>query len=196
VTTHTLTRTGRPALRVEGEAIYDGTTKTHTGDAQNRWHEVTAYELDGGGYVAHVRYRSLWEDERAGAEVALEAATLAALADELRGYNPVKHVLGRPERDEEERRRNGPRNRVITSGLRSRWEHLVSELCAALGVVEEARGPGRPALAAGEGESPAVGVRFPAEELAELDANRGEESRSSYIRRAVALLNARSRRGQ
>lgn len=177
---YTLDQTGQEPVVVEGQCLYDISSKTHN---TNRWYHLSIYHCEDHGrelYVAHIQYRSQWEAEAPGHSEIVESAVPADLIAELKGYNPCQYARLRPENDESQRRANGPRNEDTRRQLRKQWEGLVSEAAKTLGVV---RRVGRPSTM-GE-DSKTTGVKMPASLIAEIQATLGEtETFSEWVRDA------------
>lgn len=187
-----LQRTGQAPLEFEGQLLSELTTRIMGGGlAESRWHEVDLYRTDYGAYIAHVVYGTQWIPAETPTSEVIECAEASALIDELRAVNPSEGFVGRPERGEAERATNAPKNSMVTSSLRKRWEALISEAAEALGVVEVRRGPGRPSL---DGEPLVqIGIKVPQSLREEVDRDRGETGISEYVRSAIEHYLARDR---
>ena len=180
-----LLREGLPALCLEGEQLCaELATYSPHGDAQNRYHEVNLYSVDGGGFVAGVVYRSRWQGE-SDLYTAYQCAEASALFAELQSHDPTEGFVGRPERTEAEAQFARPHNQAKKTDLRRRWARLLSEAASALGVTEQlGRHPGgRPASI--DGPSTTLAVRVPDTDIIEVDRLRGDLSRSEWVRALI-----------
>jgi len=67
------------------------------GDDQNRWHDLTLYQLDDDSLVCHLEYFSNWEKE-IDHDFLLRATDLADLRQQLRDHarSPFDYVRGFP----------------------------------------------------------------------------------------------------
>ena len=74
----TLERTGLPPIRFTGIEVGSGSTRTVSGEGQNRWTTVCIYRSKGGKWLAHVRRMTCWEGEQCSYS-ATSAATPAEL---------------------------------------------------------------------------------------------------------------------
>ena len=122
----TLTRTGDRPLVFAGEKIAEVDGRIHSGQEQNRWHEIRAYRTDGGKYVLEIEYCTCWQGEDGHSSVTVHD-TPTALVNELKSYYPLEYVLGYPPHPQftEKQAR-------LENSLQLRWRTLVSELLAAI----------------------------------------------------------------
>ncbi len=125
----TLTRTGDSPLKFSGEKIAEANGRIRSGQEQNRWHEIRAYRTDGGKYVLEIQYCTCWQGEDGHSHVSVHDDP-AALADELKSYYPLEHVLGFPPHPQ-----FASKQARLEESLRLRWETVVSDL---LGDIPEA----------------------------------------------------------
>lgn len=84
--TTTLQRDGKAPLRFKGTLLAKADNRSHEGDRQNRWTELTLYKTAGGKYVIRRTNRSQWsgESDRTQAEA---LATAPEVIEWLRGDN-------------------------------------------------------------------------------------------------------------
>jgi hypothetical protein len=92
---YTLTRTGDAPLKFSGELLAEAGGRHFRGREQNRWHELSIYATDAGAYVVAIAFRTRWQGE-AEHDEAHAVATLPAVAQVLRDYNPVRPRVGYP----------------------------------------------------------------------------------------------------
>lgn len=121
---HIVFRSGRPPLEFNGEIIAADSSAT-SGEVKNkRWHEVYVYKTDGGKYVVHVTYRTMWRGEigHNSAEVFTDATDLTNF---LTTYDVEKHVQGFPKTDAYAKRQS-----AMVQDLRARYEEAVSKVLA------------------------------------------------------------------
>ena len=177
-----LTRTGQPDLEIEGAELLDISSKDHQ---TNRWHELAVYQLgdsEGGGYLAYLAYRSQWEQEAPGHYEVREGQDLHALFGQLKDYDPCQYARLQPEHSEDQRRHNGPRNEERRRVMRRGWARLIESAANTLGYVERR---GRPKEI--EGETKQVGLRMSVDLIARIDAARGTQGMSEWMREAAEL---------
>jgi hypothetical protein len=61
---YTIHRDGQKGLRFRGSVLAKASNHSYQGSRQNRWNEITLYELEGEkGFVLHTLYRTCWQGE-------------------------------------------------------------------------------------------------------------------------------------
>jgi hypothetical protein len=83
-------RTGKPALRFDGQVVAQSNGHWAGGREQNRWHDLRLYRTDGGQWVLHIEYSTYWEGE-------LEhvwAEQVADVRQALASYDPCQVLVG------------------------------------------------------------------------------------------------------
>lgn len=58
-----LSRTGDRPLVFDGECLSEVENRHFSGKEQNRWFQLGLYKINGGDYVLHVGYRTIWQNE-------------------------------------------------------------------------------------------------------------------------------------
>lgn len=127
---HKVPRTGNVPLAFQGEEVASSAGKYHTGQDQNRWHDITVYSTAGGRYVVHIAYRTMWQGED-GHDTVVVCGLIPDIADTLRAYDPLEHVAGYPPAEH-----FAEKQMRLEDGLRRRWASQVSDVLDALGVTE------------------------------------------------------------
>lgn len=195
--TFKLLRTGKPELEIEAEKVKEWSTRViGKGYAESRWHDVDLYRDEEGELFAHVTYYSQYSPPERGLSVVMEAESPEVLIEQLQAFDPTAEAQGRPERSDQERAVNGPRNKELKLSLRSRWDEVVVECAQLLGVTEKRKkkgawggyreGGGRHDHAIAPGEATkSVGTRLTLSRIAEMDEARGDQERADFIRDAI-----------
>lgn len=122
VETITLPRTGDRPLQFEGEEIASADSRMISGKQANRWHELALYSTESGKYVISVGYRTQWQGEL-GNDTAIICASPEAVTEELRGVDPLAHVVGFPPGAQYAEKRTR-----LERDITARFEAAVSEL--------------------------------------------------------------------
>jgi hypothetical protein len=122
--THILYRSDGPAMRLHGKRLCAHSSAGHATPAQERYHTVSVYQADAGGYVVHIRYDSKWRDEQAPKFELHELDSLDELAGVLESVNPTAHFVGPPDGA----RRAHQRRIRLGADLQTRWQQLVQNV--------------------------------------------------------------------
>jgi len=119
---YTLTRTGDRPLSFTGELLAVADGRIHSGQEQNRWHEIRVYKTAGGKYVLEIEYCTCWQGENSHHRGSVHSNTDALLAN-LRDYNPIGRLIGFPPHPT-----YAEKQARLEESLRQRWETLVTEI--------------------------------------------------------------------
>jgi hypothetical protein len=123
-----LTRTGKPSLTFQGKPLgFVSSENKENPQKFERWYEITLFEASTLEYVAYVAYCTTWPSEQLRHTEAMQAKTLSLLFEALAAYDPCKHCLLRPERNEDEVRRNGKRNFSTRQALIQSFQELTQK---------------------------------------------------------------------
>lgn len=129
---YTLTRTGERPLKFKGEVIAEAGGRWHTGQEQNRWHDIRIYRTAGGKHVLEVEYCTCWQGEN-NYHSAIVYDTVEAAVNALEIFNPLEHLLGFPPHPQ-----FAEKQARLEDSLRQRWEILLSDVLGAVpGAAEE-----------------------------------------------------------
>lgn len=124
----TLTRTGDLPLKVQGELLASRSSEITNGQERNRWHAITVIQAS--KFVACVEWCSRWQGEPSHS-TCLVADTLLQLADLLRDYDPLAHLIGFPDGAQFEKKQAR-----LEQAIESDWDALLSNLFSELNVSE------------------------------------------------------------
>lgn len=129
----TLSRTGRPPVAFQGNKLCAFSTEKKEGKEKfERWYELALYETVEHTYAAHVVFCSTWTREAPGHAEVLPFSSLKLLFEALASYDPCRYCVLRPERTEEEKNANGPKNDMVRRELQQSFQHLIQEAVSAL----------------------------------------------------------------
>lgn len=117
--THTLTRTGYPPLRFQGEMIAEADTEQRQA---LRWYKAEIYRSEAGKLVVFVGFRSNWEGEAEHDWVTV-CDTPAQVAEALRTYDVLPPGRGYPPSDQYK-----DRQEKLRSHLQRDYDTMVSDL--------------------------------------------------------------------
>jgi hypothetical protein len=123
-----LARTGDIPLKLTGTKLVSMSTQFSNGKDRNRWHVVTVYEST--RMVAHIEWCSTWEGESQHS-TCLIADDLESLADHIREYDPLKHLMGFPDGQQFEKKQARLENAIASD-----WDSMLSDLFMKLEVAE------------------------------------------------------------
>ncbi|MEJ7590124.1 MAG: hypothetical protein WKF77_01110 [Planctomycetaceae bacterium] len=126
-----LTRTGELPARLTGKLIIGLSSQKVNNRDRNRWHEIDIIVADSGKYVAHVRWRSEWKGET-NHDTCIVTEDADKLADELRDYDPLGHLMGFPDGAQFE-----SKQQRLEEFVERDWDDLLTKSFTALGVSEE-----------------------------------------------------------
>ncbi len=128
---YTLQRTGDRPLSFTGELIAGVGGRVHSGQEQNRWHEIRIYSTAGGSYVLEVTYQTTWRGED-GHDYAEAHPDIEALIADLRAVDPLEHLRGYPLGDN-----FAAKQARLERELTLRWQTLVGEILSEILGTEE-----------------------------------------------------------
>jgi hypothetical protein len=121
-----LTRTGRPPLEIKGKKLYEGHSGKIAGKGKlERWFELSLYEAEDNSYLARIAFCSTWTREAPGHTEVRLFASLGLLFEALAAYDPCQYCVLHPERHEQEKIVNGPKNEMARRAITQLFQRLL-----------------------------------------------------------------------
>jgi len=129
---HELPRSGRRALRFDGELMASASTWANEGPGNSRWWAIHVYSAGSPKQVVlALDWRTNWEKET-GWNCADIMETVADAADALEAHDPLCKLAGYPPGQH-----FAARQRALEESVSASWGQAVVEIMAELGVAEE-----------------------------------------------------------
>lgn len=129
-------RSGRVALKVQGERVVEAGGRFHAGQECNRWYDLAVYRAaESGKIVVAASYETRWQGEESqyAAEVVGSMEEVPSAFDELEAELSVLTAnYGYPPGDQ-----YSDKQARMLAQLRAVWQSRVSAVCDELGIAEE-----------------------------------------------------------
>ena len=129
--THTLERTGLPALEFHGALLAEAGDRPDVDPAWTvRWHSSAVYNTDKGNLVLLLRFHSDRHDEL-NQNTVLIASTVTKLAELIDEYDPVEYVADFPAHPRWDKRRDDRARHI-----ENQFDAMISDLMQQAGLTE------------------------------------------------------------
>lgn len=124
-----LIRTGDIPLYFEGAVLDAASTLDLLTDKKRRWHWLTIYHaIDADKFVAYVQWRSDWSGELP-VDTCLIGGSLVDVAEQLKAYDPVQHLIGYPDGAQFKRKQER-----LEQTIAAQWNAMLSGVFYKLGL--------------------------------------------------------------
>lgn len=124
-----LPRTGDIPLKINAAKLDSASTLDLLTDKNRRWHLLTIYHaVTDDKFVAYVQWRSDWSGELP-VDTCLIVDSLIELAEQLKAYDPVQHLIGYPDGAQFKRKQER-----LEQTIAAQWNAMLSGVFYKLGL--------------------------------------------------------------
>ena len=116
-----LSRTGDIPLQFKAAVLDAASTCDLMNEKPSRWHYLTVYHaIDDKKFVAYVQWKSDWAGELP-VDTCLISDSLLDVAEQLKAYDPVQHLIGYPDGAQFERKQER-----LKQTITAQWNAMLS----------------------------------------------------------------------